>query len=381
MSEAIVIGGGIVGATIAYRLVQAGAQTLLLDRADRGRATDAGAGIISSGTTRYHSELWHDFLVKAAAFHVKLDEQLRDEDAGETGYSQCGALAVAVDEEEIPLFEQASALMMARQQRPDRLSSSDIQLLEPGEAQKLFPALASVHRAYFHRQAARVDGRLLRNALLKAASQRGLVIREVSVDKLVIQSGKVTAVTAGHEIYPADSVAIAGGAWTPEFEGQLGIRIPVQPHRGQIIHLRLDDDPGVPIANWPIVHAFRDHYMLTFPGNRIVVGATQEADTGFAPFMTAGGVQEVLREALRVAPGLAKAEISELRVGLRPKTPDGLPILGSVPGLQNLFLATGHGAGGLTLGSYSGVQIADLMLGKSAETDITPFGLSRFSGQ
>jgi D-amino-acid dehydrogenase len=90
-------------------------------------------------------------------------------------------------------------------------------------------------------------------------------------------------------------------------------------------------------------------------------------------------VREVLDEALRVAPGLAHGEVREIRVGLRPLTPDALPVLGPVPGIRGIFLVTGHGPTGLTLGAYSGKLVADQMLGKPPEADVSPFSVARFT--
>ena len=91
------------------------------------------------------------------------------------------------------------------------------------------------------------------------------------------------------------------------------------------------------------------------------------------------GVLEVLAEALRVAPGLAQAEVREIRVGLRPYTEDHLPVLGHVPSIRNIYLATGHGPTGLQLGPYSGKLIADLVLEKDLETDIDAYQITRFA--
>ena len=110
----------------------------------------------------------------------------------------------------------------------------------------------------------------------------------------------------------------------------------------------------------------------------VIGGDTREPDTGFRPHTTAAGLREVLSEALRVAPGLANAEIHEVRVGLRPTSPDGLPILGPLSGVQNLSIATGHGPTGLQLGPFSGKCIADTILGHPPEIDLTPFHFSRF---
>jgi D-amino-acid dehydrogenase len=97
--------------------------------------------------------------------------------------------------------------------------------------------------------------------------------------------------------------------------------------------------------------------------------------------MTAGGVREALDEALRIAPGLADATLDEVRVGLRPESPDDLPILGRIPDHERLYVATGHGASGLQLGPYSGAVVADLALGWSpaSDADLAPFAPDRFA--
>jgi D-amino-acid dehydrogenase len=179
----------------------------------------------------------------------------------------------------------------------------------------------------------------------------------------------------GSETVAAGAVAIAGGAWTEVFARQLGVTIPVAPQRGQIIHLGLR---GTDTSRWPMISAFHHHYLVAWPDSRVVAGATRETGSGFAPHTTAAGVREVLSEAMRVAPGLAGAEIREIRVGLRPFTTDTLPVLGPVPGVAGVFLVTGHGPTGLTLGPYSGKLVAGQMLGKAPESDLTPFSVSRF---
>lgn len=128
-----------------------------------------------------------------------------------------------------------------------------------------------------------------------------------------------------------------------------------------------------------MVSAFRHQYMVPWADSRVVAGATRETGSGFTPHTTSAGVRDVLAEALRVAPGLAGAEIREIRVGLRPLTPDTLPVLGTVPGVAGVFLVTGHGPTGLTLGPYSGKIVAALMLGKTPETDLAPFSVARFA--
>jgi D-amino-acid dehydrogenase len=119
--------------------------------------------------------------------------------------------------------------------------------------------------------------------------------------------------------------------------------------------------------------------MVPWLNGRIVTGATRETGAGFEPHLTARGVAEVIHEALRVAPGLADAEVLEIRIGLRPLSVDGQPILGPVPGVDGLLLATGHGPSGLTLGPLSGKVIAELATGQPASSDISSFSVARFT--
>ena len=118
----------------------------------------------------------------------------------------------------------------------------------------------------------------------------------------MVERSGVRGVRSGGERIACGHVVIAAGAWSRALGGRLGIEIPVEPQRGQIVHLGL---AGVDTGAWPIVLAFRGHYIVPWTDGRVVVGATRETGSGFAPHTTAAGVVEVLTEALRVAPGLA----------------------------------------------------------------------------
>lgn len=372
--DAIVIGGGLLGSATAYHLVSAGARTLLIDRADTGRATDAGAGILSPETNSRDSEAWFDFAVAAVAYYPELIERLRGEQAGDTGYARCGQLVVAATEDEIDSFARAKRIVFERQRRRGKPAPDDLCEISPAEARALFPPLAAVHGAIYSRVAARVDGRLLNRALRTAAEARGLLVRSGSVERLALEPAAPGVVLDGETI-AAGALAIAGGAWSEAFGRQLGVTIKLAPQRGQIIHLGLR---GTDTSRWPMISAFHHHYLVSWPDSRVVAGATRETGSGFAPHTTAAGVREVLGEALRVAPGLATAEIREVRIGLRPFTSDTLPVLGPVPGVAGVFLVTGHGPTGLTLGPYSGKLVAGQMLGKAPESDLTAFSVARF---
>jgi D-amino-acid dehydrogenase len=374
--DAVVVGGGILGSATAYHLVRAGAQTLLIDRADPGRATDAGAGILSPETNSRDPEDWFRLACEAADYYPGLIDQLRSEQDGDTGYARCGKLVVAVTDDEIAPFERARGIIFDRRRRRGTPGPEDLHEVSPEEACARFPALARPHGAIYSSVAARVDGRRLNRALLTAATRRGLVTRTGAVERLTLEGGAVQGVVAGGQPIAAGAVAIAGGAWSDSFAKQLGVRIAVEPQRGQIIHLGLR---GTDTSRWPMISAFHHHYLVAWPDSRVVAGATRETGSGFAPHTTAAGVREVLAEATRVAPGLADAEIREIRVGLRPFTRDGIPVLGPVPGTTGVFLVTGHGPTGLTLGAYSGMVVARQMLGQPPGTDLAPYSVARFN--
>jgi D-amino-acid dehydrogenase len=375
--DAIVVGGGIVGAAIAYHLVRGGARTLLIDRADPGRATDAGAGILTAETNGGGSDEWLDFAADAVQYYPALVAQLAADGAGDTGYAVCGQLAVAISEDEIAPFEAARDWMLAQQRRRGSPAPAYLRDVDADEARRLFPPLAPPLCSLYYRNAARVDGRLMAGALGRAAARHGLHTMHASADELITAGGVVRGVLAEGHSFAAGMVAIAGGAWSAHFADQLGVHIPVAPLRGQIIHLGLT---GAGTGGWPLVTAFHGHYLVPWPDGRVVVGATHEASAGFAAHTSAAGVHEVLGEALRVAPGLAEAEMREVRVGLRPyTTADGLPVVGTVPTVRGAWVATGHGAYGLHLGPYTGKLVADQMLGRPGAAVPKRFGVERFA--
>lgn len=374
--DAIVIGGGIVGMSAAYHLVHAGAKTLLVDRKDKGRATDAGAGILSPATNTRDPDPWQRLAAHAVGYYPGLIENLEAEQEGETGFAVCGMMIVAVSDDELEPFDVARRHIFSRRSRQGRPSAEDLYEISSDEARSRFPALADVRGAIYYREAARVDGRLLTAALRRAAEAGGLTVRETGVDALRMDNDTVTGVVTDAGAVSAAGVVIAGGAWSHAFGLQLGVQIPVEPQRGQIIHLGLPDTADM--STWPIISAIRGHYMVPWPDNRVVVGATRETGSGFDARTTAAGVREVLGEALRVAPGLAGAEIREIRVGLRPYTQDLLPVLGAVPGRKNVYLATGHGPTGLQLGPYSGKLVADLILNRDLSVELDAYRINRF---
>ncbi len=378
MFDVIVIGGGLAGAATAYHLVRGGARTLLVDRHHPERATNAGAGILAPETSGLSlGPDWFDLALPAGRYYPLLAAALQREQEQDVGYGPASHLTVAVDEDEDVAFARAREVIFTRQRARGAPTADALHDMDSGSAQRLFPALAPTRGAVYFRDAARVDGRSFTRALMNAATGAGLEVRAGEVERLVMEGGRVSGMDLDGERLAAGRVVIAGGAWSQAFGEQLGRRIPVEPQRGQIIHLQFPE--SVDTDAWPIVTAFHGHYMLSWADHRVTIGATRETNSGFEARTTAAGVLEVLREGLRVAPGLAEGSIKEIRVGLRPSTADNLPVLGEVDGVPGLLLVTGHGASGLQLAPYSGKLIADLALGRPADLNLDAFRIERFA--
>jgi D-amino-acid dehydrogenase len=377
LRRVVVVGGGLVGASAAYRVACRGGEAILVDRQDPGQATAAGAGIISPGTGfREADAALLDLVRVSVAWYPELLELLASDGELLTGYEVVGALHVATTEQEA---ERLADLLTELLRRRDRGFShvGDAQIVDARTARTGFPALGPVRAAVHVPGAARVDGRLLRAALHRALRRRGGTSLQGSAELLLDRDRQRAAgVAVGGSTVAADAVIVAGGAWSASLADSLGVSLPVAPQRGQIAHLAL---PGVATGAWPIVLGFHSHYLLTFAPNRVVAGATREHGAGYDHRVTAAGMHEVLGEALRVAPGLAAATVQEIRVGFRPASPDGKPVLGPASGIADLYFATGHGPYGLQVGPWSGAAIADLALGGAVSLDLAPFAAARFS--
>jgi glycine/D-amino acid oxidase-like deaminating enzyme len=370
--DVLVIGGGLLGWSVAYRLGRAGIRTNVVDRGDEGYATQAGAGIIAPGASFRSTPAFFPLAAASMRYYPRLLGELKSDGAGDTGYRTVGALFIARDEDEAEQLPGVRAII--EQRRESGMGNiGEVAMLTGAEAKGLFPPLAELPAAIHLSGAARVDGRLLRSALLLGAMQHGVQQLEGSAT-LQVDGTRARVVLNGDQL-DAQAIVIAGGAWSNALAEQCHLTIPVYPQRGQILHLAM---PGMDTTNWPIIEGFYTQYIVTFGPNRVVCGATREDDSGYELRLTAGGVHEVLTEALRSAPGLATATIAEFRIGLRPFSPDLLPLLGPAPGLDNVFFCTGHGASGLTLGPWSGAAVAGMIQGETPEIDMTPYSPARF---
>src|SRR5699024_2164720 len=150
-----------------------------------------------------------------------------------------------------------------------------------------------------------------------------------------------------------------------------------RPQRGQILHFT---PPTSGLEKWPVIMPLTNLSIVPF-ADHLVIGATHENNAGFNTHITAGGVHEILSKALDVIPDLASWAISDTRVGFRPMTPGSIPVIGTLPGNENLFIGNGLGASGLTTGPYVGEQLAKLVLGEELDIDLANYDINNVIDQ
>jgi D-amino-acid dehydrogenase len=361
----VIIGAGVIGASAAFHLALSGAQVTVIDAHRDGRATAAGAGIICPWVSGVEDQVFYRLYAAGGEYYPDLIAALAK--AGETdiGYRQTGAMLVSGDTQELAWLER-----MTRQRRA--VAMGGITRLSPAEAQTLFPPLRTGLGAVHVAGGARVDGRRLAAALLRAAGSHGATILQGS-GSLVTEAGRVAGMDVAGQRIQADRVIVTAGAWTEQV-GRLGLA--VEPQRGQIVHMHLKD---VATEDWPVILPFGSHYIVPFGDGRIVAGATRETGAGFDYRVTMAGQAEVLAAALEIAPGLGAATIIETRVGFRPAGAEVRPLLGWVRGIDGLAVGNGLGAAGLTIGPFAGRLLADLITNRPELIDLTPFDPMRRS--
>ena len=355
----VIIGAGVLGASAAFHLARPGVQVTVVDAHLDGRATAAGAGIICPWVSGVQDQAFYRLYAGGGEYYPDLIAALAEAGEIDLGYRRAGAMLVSGDTQELAWIER-----MARQRAV--VAMGDVTLLSAREARALFPPLGPGLGGVFVSGGARVDGRRLAAALLRAARPR--VIQGHAA--LAVEAKRVVGVDVGNERIPADRVIVSAGAWADRVLRPFGVSLPVEPQRGQIVHLKLE---GVETENWPVILPTGSHYIVPFAGGRIVIGATRESGAGFDYRVTAAGQAEVLSEALSIAPGLGRATMIETRVGFRPVGAEIRPLLGWVRGIEGLAVGNGLGAAGLTIGPLAGRLLADLVTGRPGLMDLAPF--------
>lgn len=366
MERVIVVGAGILGAATAYHLAKKGAEVTVVDRKDPGQATEAAAGIICPWLSQRRNKAWYALAKNGAASYLSYIRMLEEDGEHDTGYKKVGAISLHTDEKKLNGMEER-----ARKRREDAQEIGEIQQLTEEETKKAFSFIDERFRSVHVAGAARVNGRALRDAFIRGAKKHGATFIEGSAS-LHAENNQMTGVQVGENIFNAETVVVAAGAWARELVEPLGVRLQIGGQKAQIAHLKTEKKT----ANWPVVMPPNNQYMLAFDEGEIVVGATYEDGQGDLD-VTVGGLHEIFDKALDIAPELKQAAFLEARVGFRPFTPNFMPVIGEVPNIKGLLLANGLGSSGLTVGPYLGEQLAKLALGEEITLDLRPYAIEQ----
>lgn len=365
-----IIGGGVCGLGIGWRLAQAGRSVTVLDRGQAGMgASWAAAGMLAPQVEAEPSEepllalslesrqLWAEFASEVeAASEMKVN------------YRREGTLVVALDRDDVERLRY----------RYDFLTSLglDLEWITGAEARRREPHLArGVSAAVFSALDHQVDNRRLSAALREAYVRAGGILREnTAVREIIHEGGHVTGLRLEDDELEADTVIVAAGPWSRDIPGlPEALKPPVRPLKGQMLALQMPR--GASLLDRVVWGP--DIYLVPRGDGRLLIGATVE-EMGFDASITAGGMMDLLRDAWQVLPGIYDLPVVESWVGFRPASRDHAPILGPTA-MAGLIMATGHHRNGILLAPITARTIADYVLSGEVPAAILPFSLDRFT--
>ncbi len=358
-ADVIIIGGGIIGCAIAYNLAKRDVKPLVIDKATRvgTEASWAGAGILTSHAST--NEPYPTLCRASLTRYPTLAEELRAETQIDIEFIRSGTLSVFFNQTE------AAGLIGLADRRVKRGFSAEVLTAE--EAWQLAPALAkSIAGAVLFPEDAHVRNPKMVKALAKGAAKLGARFRLGNpVTNFVKEDEHVIGVIVNGETLYADTFVIAAGCWAGTLIDQLGVPIQVEPVRGQIVLVETMPPPFQHIIDGLGI------YIVPRADGRILLGATVEY-VGYDKTATVDGAKQMIDAGVAIAPQLANAAFVQTWAGLRPYVKKG-PILGYLPGYDNVALATGHFKNGILLAPITGQLIAELLTTGEPSLSLQPF--------
>jgi len=363
--DVAIIGGGIIGGSIAFELARHKLRVVLLDRQQPGlEASWAAAGMLSPPPDspdaiplvplgRASLELYPEFVAA-----------VENASGCEVGYRAEGTIEAIFAGDAERELSTLIALHHGLGLRTEPLRLEEAHGFEPALSREARAAALLPYEAS-------VDNRLLTEAVLAAAAQEGAEIRAgVEVTSLVRETGRCAGVVAGGEKFAAAHVVLAAGCYSGGIEG-LARYAPTRPVRGQMLALRSSR-----VTLRRVLRSARG-YIVPRNDARLIVGSTLE-NAGFEKRLTAGGLAGILSAALELAPDLAGAAVVETWCGLRPDTPDHLPILGPAD-IEGLVIATGHYRNGILLAPITAKLIREWLTERHTSLPWAAFSPLRFA--
>lgn len=362
--RAVVVGGGVIGLSIAWRAATAGHAVVVIDP-DPGRAASwVAGGMLAPVAEAYQGEEAITALgVAAAARWSSWADELRAAAGLEPGYTEHGTLVIARDQDELAALLPLHEVQLRQGLQAERVSSR--------EARRIEPALApSIRGGLWLQDDHQVDNRSYVRALIDACGRAGVSFVHERAERccaheLSLESGRSLA---------ADAVVVATGAWQPVIEADgHPIDLGVRPVKGQIVRVRATSNAVFPHTT---VRA-EDVYVIPRDHGEIAIGATSE-EKGFDTTVTAGAVRDLLTSAWELLPALAEAEFVEVIAGLRPGTHDNAPLIGRLA-KEGPIVAMGHYRHGVLFSPITAEAVAGLLEGRDIPAVVAPFDPARFA--
>lgn len=372
-SEVIVVGGGVIGLSIAWRAAVLGLTVTVVDEHREGAASRAAGGMLAPVTEVHYGEgALLELNLASARRYPSFVEELEVATGEDVGYQESGTLVVARDADDDAALED-----LYRYQRKLGL---DVQRMNSRECRALEPMLTpGIRGGALVEGDHRIDPRRLLRALEKACRGMKVTIHRSRVTQVVTSGGGVSGVRIeGGDTISADAVVLAGGSWSGEIEGIPAEALPpVRPVKGQLLYLGAPPDP--PFIGRTVRGLVKGSnvYIVPRSDGSLVVGATVE-EMAFDIGRTVGGIYQLLRDAYEILPGITELDLVETTVGLRPGSPDNAPMLGPSI-LDGFFTASGHNRNGILLAPVTGDAIAELLATGEVPELIAPFSPRRFS--
>ena len=358
-TDVVIIGGGIAGCSAAYYLAQNGITSTIIERED---IASQASGYNAGGLNPLEGHGWPDPLLPMALQSFRLHQELWRQLPEETGIDYHGRfssiLKVAFAEDELPDLRDTLATFNGTTEpgfSAEWLEREDVLAIEPRVSPDIIGGVRAVGNGA-------LDGQEFTQALASAAVNLGSKVVSASAIGLRLGNGRVESVVTSDGEISCAALLIAAGPWCRTAEQWLDIAIPVDPLKGQIIRLQ-PDGPGL---EYELIGAGSSMYAKT--DGLIWCGATEE-EAGFDLSLTEEAREQILKNAVRLVPWLANAAIAKHTACLRPVTPDWIPIVGSAPGWDNVYISAGGQKKGILLGPAMGKGVADLMA--SGQSDIS----------
>jgi glycine oxidase len=353
MPDVVVIGGGVIGCSIAYELARRGATVTVLERERIGaHASGGSAGILSPS---HEGGSFATLASAGLALFPEVAPQLREETGIDIEFQQAGVLTLVTPE----VAESARGLV-----------GPEVRWLVGSEIHELEPALRGGWAgALFAPSDGQVNTGRLTAALAEGAVRLGATVREGVAVERMLDSGNGVMTSGG--AVSADHVVLAAGPWSGPLSEALGVPLPVRPVKGQLVWARKRPSP----LHRPVF--LPGGYLAPKYEMGITIGATEE-DAGFDERTTLSGTAALIRLGVEACPALADAELIRIWASLRPASGDGLPIIGPVPDMPRLIVASGHFRNGVLLSLITGRLVSDSIEGRWPALDLAPFSPGRF---